>query len=76
MTLDTPTPTSPPPAAGGTADRQRMVSHLLIAVLCAGLGYAIIIQVQRDRQRRHPGHRAARRIWSPSSTASTAGATT
>jgi uncharacterized protein YlxW (UPF0749 family) len=32
--------------AGRSDSRQRMVSHLLIAVLCAVLGYAIIIQVR------------------------------
>lgn len=48
--------------------RQRTVSHLLIAALCAGLGYAIIIQVQATDSGNSLA--AARpRIWWPSSTA-------
>ncbi len=40
-------PTIPQPGATAVADkRQRMISHLVIAALCAVLGYAIIIQVR------------------------------
>jgi len=47
VTAPDPAPRDPaPPAPPRTTDRQRRISHLLIAVLCAVLGYAIIIQVR------------------------------
>ncbi|RIJ77757.1 DUF881 domain-containing protein [Nakamurella silvestris] len=39
----------PVPDQAGPDKRQRLVSHLLIAVLCLSLGFAIIIQVRRTQ---------------------------
>ena len=39
--------TAPGPVKPAPDRRQRMISHLLIAALCAVLGYAIIVQVRR-----------------------------